>query len=562
MCRHPLKALLLATSLLSLPSTSLRADDYLLTIGGGPVPSGNQLSLENNVRYLQRVLEHLKLTGIKQTILFSDGGDPQRDLQFEGVRDPDDLRMLIAEMIGPSNGTKFDYRSSSLPVVDGPATPDAIDQNIKDLSKQLSEPDRLLIYFTGHGGRPRGSQSTGFRGRRPPVEERPATTTDDNETDNSDSKDEEDKKDEPQEEPQRRPPESNTSSQRRDFANNIMHLWDGKDLSVTEWTQKLDEIPTDVPVVVIMVQCYSGGFGNFVFKGGDPANGLADQPRCGFFSTIPERVAAGCTPRVNEADYREYSSYFFEAICGQSRTGLEVELPDYNNDGSTSFLDAHTYTVLNANTIDIPVRSSDIYLRQFSKTDGDFVLLTPHSPINEILAIASPYERAVIEGLSQKFDLTGDDRAKEVEEALKKCRDEKQKIDTEIRRKRVTVSNAKRDISTLLRKVWPELATPWHPENARLLTEHADEIRDTITKHERYQELQTANEELKTLNDESEQKELQIVKLERLNYWLETVSLAANLPLIAGEEKYEGYSRLVKLESSQLTLQQPSPSES
>ena len=41
----------------AITTSSLRADDHFLTIGGGYLPSGNQASLERNVLYFQRILE-------------------------------------------------------------------------------------------------------------------------------------------------------------------------------------------------------------------------------------------------------------------------------------------------------------------------------------------------------------------------------------------------------------------------------------------------------------------------------------------------------------------------
>ncbi|HWL10163.1 MAG TPA: hypothetical protein VNQ76_17290, partial [Planctomicrobium sp.] len=340
------------------------------------------------------------------------------------------------------------------------------------------------------------------------------------------------------------------SSRREAFANNILHLWKRTDLSVTEWTEKLDKLPTDVPIIAVMVQCYSGGFGNFVFKGGNPANGLAGHARAGFFSTVPDRVAAGCTPKVNEAEYREYSSYFFEALCGESRTGQPVTSPDYDQDGQTSFLEAHAYTVLTADTIDIPVRTTDVYLRQVSTINGKEGLLTANSPITALLAYANPTERAVVEGLSQRFDLTGSDRGREVDDAIKAKRAEKQKVEDELRKHRQKVTDIKKEIGNVVKNRWPEISSHWHPGVARILTEEGETVRNTILEHPRYTELRKKEDEIKALSAESDQQELQVVKLERLKYWLETLALKANL---TDNAKEAGLRRIGELESTFLT---------
>lgn len=579
-------------SLSMLAGGTLRASDHLLTIGGGPRPESNQISLENNVRYLQRVLERLKISDIHQKILFSDGGDTQTDLQFDAQRDPEDLRMLLADLIGPANGVNFDYRTSLLPVVDGAADPTTIENTLKDFRAQLAGGDRLIVYFTGHGGKARG-ESSSSRGPFPrsgdePVMNTPASArpTRMESSDSSESKSDESSKPEDSAKPEavgeaetsnkesvsdssktgadsereprpadRQRPEG--GNRKPAFANNIMHLWKSTDMSVTEWTEKLDELSPDVPVVAVMVQCYSGGFGNFIFKKGNPANGLAEHPRCGFFSTVPDRVAAGCTPNINEADYREYSSYFFEALCGESRTGQSVTSPDYDQDGRTSFLEAHAYTVLTARTIDIPVRTTDIFLRHASKTKGQDGLLTPNSPVDELLKHATVVEKSVIEGLSREFLLTGTDRADDVEKVIRQKRDEKARTDSEVRRRRTTVSSIKREIGAAVKKRWPVMASPWHPETARLISEEADALRQVIVEHPRYAEMKKELATIKQLSKESEQKELDVVKLERLKYWLETVALSANLKLMEDTTNLAALSRIVELESTFLTKTEP-----
>jgi len=62
---------------------------------------------------------------------------------------------------------------------------------------------------------------------------------------------------------------------------------------------------------------------------------------------------------------------------------------------------------------------------------------------------------------------------------------------------------------------------------------------------------------IKQLATASEQKELDVVKLERLKYWLETVALSANLKLMEDTENLASLSRIVELESTFLTKTEP-----
>ena len=138
-----------------------------------------------------------------------------------------------------------------------------------------------------------------------------------------------------------------------------------------DFVARLDKLDPQVRVVLVMVQCYSGGFANCIFNEGDAKKGVTGANRCGFYATVHNRPAAGCTPDIDEENYQEYSSSFWSAICGQTRTGQPVAPPDYDGDGRVSFAEAHAYTVLTSNTIDIPVKTSDAFLRAVSKTKDD-----------------------------------------------------------------------------------------------------------------------------------------------------------------------------------------------
>ncbi|HBJ61533.1 MAG TPA: hypothetical protein DDY76_07345, partial [Opitutae bacterium] len=52
----------------------------LLILGGGYSPSGNQFSLESNVKYFMRIRPALGLEQSRMSLYFADGNAPDRDL--------------------------------------------------------------------------------------------------------------------------------------------------------------------------------------------------------------------------------------------------------------------------------------------------------------------------------------------------------------------------------------------------------------------------------------------------------------------------------------------------
>ena len=73
-------------------------------------------------------------------------------------------------------------------------------------------------------------------------------------------------------------------------------------------------MPKDQPCILVMVQCYSGGFANAIFKEGNPEKGLSDYPRAGFFATVSDRVAAGCTPTSGKRTIMNTAPVFGKAL--------------------------------------------------------------------------------------------------------------------------------------------------------------------------------------------------------------------------------------------------------
>ena len=86
----------------------------LLILGGGYSPSGNQFSLESNVKYFMRIRPALGLEQSRMSLYFADGNAPDRDLQFF---DPNFkiplVNRALAEIIGRKSG--LNYHGSFLP---------------------------------------------------------------------------------------------------------------------------------------------------------------------------------------------------------------------------------------------------------------------------------------------------------------------------------------------------------------------------------------------------------------------------------------------------------------
>lgn len=251
-----------------------------------------------------------------------------------------------ADVLYQSEKGRERLRPANLPAINGPSQASAVAAEFRRL-QSASTP--LLLYFTGHGSPNPGG----------------------------------------------------------DFNNNDYDLWGGGRLSVRELAAQMKTLPQGTPVALVMVQCFSGAFANLLFEDGDPANPAVSRDFCGFFASRPERTAAGCTSEVNEAEYHDFTSYFFAALSGVDRVGRRVSGADYDKNGTVGMDEAFAYTLIHDASIDTPVCTSDVFLRHVVKTTDDEAMQTPYS---QVTAWANPSQRAALEQLSAQTGLRGDGR--------------------------------------------------------------------------------------------------------------------------------------------------------
>ncbi|HBE17132.1 MAG TPA: Caspase domain-containing protein [Cyanobacteria bacterium UBA11149] len=294
-----------------------------LVMGGGSSPCNNEIALEKNILYFQRVLQHFGYNPEDAGIFFANGNNGQTTVRY---LDEQKLEQ---------------YKVPTIPSLDGSATR----RNFQSWLEQSQNTNKsIFFYLTGHGG-----------------------------------------------------------YNEKDPHNNSFDLWHRQRLTVKELATMLDRLPPQTSFVAMMAQCYSGSFANLIYQGGDPKNPIALQTRCGFFATIKELPSVGCTPEVNEADYRDYSSSFFAGLSGISRTGEKVTSADYNQDGKVSYAEAHAFAKIDDKTIDRPISTSEVWLRsKASEADIDVIFTLP---FNQLLGMATPERRYVVNSLIKILNL-------------------------------------------------------------------------------------------------------------------------------------------------------------
>lgn len=481
----------------SAPAAS--AEDFFLTIAGGYSPTGNQASLEKNVLFYQRLLADQKLTSRPSDIFFADGLSKDPSLQVLDRNSLPPANRLMAEFFGSQRNLGLQYRAHAVPGIRGQTSIENIDKWFAENSPRMKKGDRLILYVSAHGG--------------------------------------------------------NSTDSKKPY-NTTIYLWNNKNISVSELSDRLDRLPDGVSVVTFMVQCHAGGFAQLVHEHGDPDGEISRQNRCGFFATVHSRPAAGCTPEIDEENYEEYSTYFLAALAGKSRAGQPIKLPDYNGNAVVSFDEAHAYTVLSANTIDLPIKTSDEYLRKVSEfgSESRNELLFKDTPWETVLKLAGPADRAVLEGLSTKLELSGDNRIADARKAGSQrpgSGSRGSRTQGSTRRGGRTASEVdrlKQSIVNDTKKRWPELANVLNPVAIELLTTRQAEFVNTIESHKDYPRYRELADQSAVQNSSEKSR----VKYERFVRVAENVILAENLVRMGDAKPLEAYRRILKAESDSL----------
>ena len=473
------------------------AADHYLTIGGGYDATGNQLSLETNVRYLQDLLQLPGRPAPVHDVYFADGSDKRRDLQFRPSGMPVPIaNRWMARLFGNEKHLGLAYRDHELSNVRGAATRQNLVNWFGEEGQHLRPGDRLILYATAHGGRGRDDKQPGA---------------------------------------------------------NRLYLWQSPSLSVSELADQLQHLPAEVPVILVMVQCYAGGFGHVLFHEGNPEKGDLDRSICGFFATTHDRPAAGCTAD-SEGDFTEYSGAFWAALSGITRSGQPARPADYDNDGRVSLAEAHAFAILATESLDIPIKTSDTWLRvhsSFSDTDTDG-LLTDNPPFELLVERADRPEQIVLTTLEAELDLPADAKVAAARRQANQIQGQRQGLAKEDRQLKQRQSRLRRKIVTALKQEWPELANPWNPTSIQLVAQQADTLVHTIESHSNHAPLEKVRQRRKEIAQRRFDLEKKYAQYRRFVQVCESVALAVNLQVRGNSDTLQRYRRLTDAEAASL----------
>jgi hypothetical protein len=220
-------------------------------------------------------------------------------------------------------------------------------------------------------------------------------------------------------------------------AHNTLRLWDETELTALELAELL---PASTPTRLFLPECYSGGFQALIRPG-----------VCAFFSQDELLEAEGCTPSVDTDNYRDYTSYFFSALWGATRTHKPLAFdPDRNHDGQVTLQEAHFYALVASDSADLPRSSSEAFveLRQ-----PWYLRWTPsgHAPEGSIYT-------ALATELGRRLEVASPEAGRR---ALALAQAERERISAERERLHREIEQLQKPIKAALEERWPAVLTPY-----------------------------------------------------------------------------------------------------
>jgi hypothetical protein len=469
-------------------ASSVHALDHVWIVGGGPYPGHSQAQIEFNVNWVIQVLN--ASAGARQLhVYYTDGSTTGRDVVlWQPPAESKASLQPLARVFGEHglNGERF--YSNRIPGVQGGTEAGVLRERLEKDFSELKPGDRALLVYNGHGQR-----------------------------------------------------------DHRDAAGNALLLWNDSRLSVREMDQLMSHIDPGVPVRFVFTQCYSGGFARLIHPQAQDTLALGQANRCGFFAESEDRESEGCSASIEVGDYRDYSTYFFAALAGRTRTGEAIGVnPDRNGDNVVSLYEAHLFALSQAHNADLPRSTSEVFLERWQPWYLRWID-TGAEPDNVYGRMAR--EVAKKNGLPESGPAL-----------IEKMRVRRHAMTQKMTELDEEHENLGREVKTLQKEIrkeiglrWPEALSPYTLNFVQFLKKDLDATQDFILSHPRYPELVTKQDRHAALvHEEISSLDRDITQLDKILRLRNLARLQGQFERHATEEERGWYQRLQSCEGQPL----------
>jgi hypothetical protein len=469
-------------------ASSAHALDHVWIIGGGPYPGHSQAQIEFNVNWVIQVLN--ASAGARQLhVYYTDGSTTGRDVVlWQSPAESKASLQPLARVFGEHGPNGERYYSNRIPNVQAGTEANDLKARLEKDFSELKPGDRALLVYNGHGLQDQG-----------------------------------------------------------DSAGNTLRLWNDSSLSVREMDQIMSRIDPTVPVRFVFTQCYSGGFARLMHPQAQDTLALGEANRCGFFAESEDRESEGCSASIKVGDYRDYSTYFFAALNGSTRTGEAIGVnPDRNGDNVVSLHEAHLFALSQAHNADLPRATSEVFLERWQPWYLRWID-TGAEPDNV-------YGRMARE-VAKKNDLpeSGPMLIKEMRTRRNAMTQKMAELEREQESLGKEVKALQKEIRKEIGLRWPEALSPYTLNFVQFLRKDLDAAQDFILSHPRYPELVAKQDRRAALEyEEMSNLDRDITQLDKILRLRNLARLQGQFERHATEEERGWYQRLQSCEAQPL----------
>lgn len=288
---------------------------------------------------------------------------------------------------------------------------------------------------------------------------------------------------------------------------NSLILWGSTVLSPPDLASVLADPATVRPSRLVMTSCFGGGFADAVFDPRVPEGIPVAGDHCGLFATDWDHVASGCDTDPERSRQEGYALHALSALRGRDREGraLPRASVDLDGDGAIGLLDAHTHARIASRSFDLPITTSDHYLRTWAAQHG----------LDERLedGLPDPHEDAVVAALGAELDA----RDARIAEAVRdRLRDELADADGTLAEVEARRDDAFYGLRIELLERFPILDDPWHPDFQATLAANRRAIETILARSTHAVAYAEAERRATELADEADAARIRLARAERL----------------------------------------------
>ena len=475
----------LACLLALLVAAPAPAADHFLLVGGGPTPQESQVSIESNVMWIEAEMTRRSFTSCQT--LFASGASGRPDVVLHSPNDAAVARWLpLARLHGMQGPGASIYRPGSV-AGGGPATAERVGAELRRALSSLGDGDSLFLVYNGHG-----------------------------------------------------------SEEPVDTSRNALRLWGESRLDVRTFTDILRSAPPAATVRYFFPQCHSGAFARSIGReAAAPELSTVATNRCGFFSVTDNRIAEGCTPSVEAGDYRDYSTFFFAALTGLTRTGEALSRdPDIDRDGRVSLLEAHAYAYTEGLSSDVPRTTSEYYLEMWEPWYLRWHTFVEVRSENEYFELARR--------LGKRLGLDTSEAARLSRHAAAKRRD----VERRIERVEASERQLKREESSIRKALLSEFEREWpnaiHAHSAayvRFVESEAVDAMEWLRRNPEFSRLARLQDDIAALEMDALALRREAASFDRVRRAVRLAAILEHFESVARDEDRRAYELLRRCES-------------